>query len=82
MHVDRLHFEDVKAALRKRFSTVTNFEEHESLPKGSVHDHYRGRRSARVRAAIEKALATPLPAEFSEYSNTRAGSHRQNGGAK
>ncbi len=77
-----MHFEDVKAALRKRFATITHFEQHEKLPKGSVHDHFRGRRSARVRTAIETAIQAPIPADFSEHSNTHSAAHRQNGGGK
>ncbi len=82
MSVDAMHFEDVKAALRKRFATITLFEQHENLPKGSVHDHFRGRRSSRVRQAIETAIRRPLPADFSDNSKALAASHRQNGGGK
>jgi ParB-like chromosome segregation protein Spo0J len=55
-----LHPEDVKAALKKRYGTVVNFEKVKDLPKGGVNDVLRGRPSKRVEDAIDSALMEPL----------------------
>jgi hypothetical protein len=56
MMLDRMHPEDVKAALRKRFGTVARFIEERQLPATGVSDLLRGRTSQRVRDAVEEVL--------------------------
>ncbi len=74
MDLARLHPEDVKAGLKKRYRTVAAFERQAGLPEKSVFDVLRGRASARVTAAIETALSKPLPqARESEFSDNNTG---------
>jgi lambda repressor-like predicted transcriptional regulator len=51
-----MHKEDVKAALRKKFGTVTAFEVAAGIPRGSVHEVLRNRKWRRVEDAISAAL--------------------------
>ena len=67
--IAQMHPEDVKAAIRKRHGTVTAFEQREGLPAKSVNDLLRGRRSARVAAAIEALLIQAVPSAQSEQSD-------------
>lgn len=75
-----MHREDVKAELRKRFGSVAAFERKAKIPEKSVNDVLRGRRSARVEKAINKALSTPfLPpsqSEGSDHSGSEPAAHR------
>ncbi|PAV92398.1 hypothetical protein WR25_26400 [Diploscapter pachys] len=48
----RLHREDVKAAIRKRFGSLKAFERAENLPLKSVSGVLAGRKSDRVQRAI------------------------------
>jgi lambda repressor-like predicted transcriptional regulator len=59
MQLIGMHREDVKAALRKRWGSVARFERLKGLPAKSVHEVMRGRKSARVSEAIERALTDP-----------------------
>lgn len=52
-----LHREDIKAKLRKRFRSVTKFEQAMGLPPKSVSDVLRGRSSAATERAIIEELA-------------------------
>lgn len=67
-----MHPEDVKAALRKRYRSIAAFEVEKALPTKSVHDVLRGRPNARVKGAIEAALASPIEnpskSDFSDSS--------------
>lgn len=56
MQITAMHPEDVKAALRKRFGTIREFERDRGLPEKSVHDVLRGRPNARVTKAVEDAI--------------------------
>ena len=56
-YLTHMHNEDVKAALRKRFGSVAAFERTRELPEKSVTDLLRGYTSARVRKAVEDAIA-------------------------
>lgn len=56
MLLDRMHPEDVKAAIRKQFGTVSRFIEAHDLPATGVSDLFRGRTSRRVREAVEGVL--------------------------
>ena len=61
MLLDQMHPEDVKAAIRKRFGTVSRFIEERDLPVTGVSDLLRGRTSARVRDAVEEVLKESSP---------------------
>lgn len=52
-----LHSEDVKAAIRKRYGTVRQFEREMGLPDKSVTEIFRGRGSRRVIRAVEELLS-------------------------
>lgn len=56
MFLDRMHPEDVKASLRKKYGTVARFIEAHDLPATGVSDVLRGRPSKRVCDAIEEVL--------------------------
>jgi hypothetical protein len=60
MKVHELHPEDVRAEIRKRFGTITEFEKQYALPAGGVRDILRGRTSARVVEAVESVLIAPI----------------------
>ncbi|WP_066666999.1 MULTISPECIES: helix-turn-helix domain-containing protein [unclassified Sphingomonas] len=83
--LSQMHPEDVKAAIRKRFRTISNFESQKGLPEKSVHDTLRGRTSGRVAAAIEAVLAenaASSESEHSEHSAADAATHRLNEAAE
>ncbi len=52
MFVFDMHREDIKSEIRKKFGTLTQFEIDHDLPPKSVNEILRGRKSARVEAAI------------------------------
>jgi hypothetical protein len=56
MIIDTIHHQDVRAALRKRFGTISSFEQMKKLARGSVHEVLRGRPSDRTRREIESVL--------------------------
>ncbi len=56
MMLDLMHPEDVKAAIRKRYGTISRFIEERDLPATGVSDLLRGRTSRRVREAVEDVL--------------------------
>jgi lambda repressor-like predicted transcriptional regulator len=78
------HPEYVKAAIRKRFGSLTNFEIEHGLPPKSVSALLRGAKSRRVARAIdavmvlEQATVAPKPSEFSSSSRKPARNHRLN----
>lgn len=78
-YVDR-HPEDVKAAIRKRFASLNNFERAHGLPRHSVSDLLRGKKSARVAAAVDKLLidrtSMATPSSVSDMSDVSARSRR------
>lgn len=59
-----MHREDIKAELRKRYGSLTVFEEKAGLDKGLVSAVLRGRSSSRVEAAIAAALNLPIQRLF------------------
>jgi hypothetical protein len=77
-----LHYEDIKASIRKKWRTLKAFEEHAGLPLGGVNDYGRGKTSARVRRAIEQHLqsliAPGIPAGIPDVSSESPGKHRLN----
>jgi len=80
MRLTKMHPEDVKAEIRKRFSTVAAFERRYDLPLKSVHDLLRGRASARVERAVEAVIKRPVSdfskSEGSDISEKSRRSHR------
>lgn len=83
MALVRLHPEDVKAEIRKKFGAVAVFERAKGLPEKSVNDVLRGRTSARVTRAIEQVIGRPLgQSEDSDSSSDISGSHRLNAEAR
>ncbi|WP_409593120.1 helix-turn-helix domain-containing protein [Sphingobium sp. SA2] len=86
MRLAKMHPEDVKAELRKRFATVSAFERRYELPSKSVHDLLRGRASARVEKAIKSVIERPVSefskSEGSDVSQTVTSSHRKNAEAR
>lgn len=81
MLIDRMHKEDVKAAIRKRYRTIGAFERAENLTKNSVVEVLRGRASRRTELAIERVLREQVkksesinPADIAESPT----SHRLN----
>ena len=80
-----MHPEDVKAELRKRFGTVSAFEEATGLPPKSVYDCLRGRSSKRVALAVSEAIKTPIitrESEHSDCSSEKGRAHRLNAGVR
>ncbi len=59
-----MHREDIKAALRKGFGSLSGFETSKGLPAGSVTDVLRGRASSATETAISDALDKPLHVVF------------------
>lgn len=83
MALARLHPEDVKAEIRKKFGAVAAFERQKGLPEKSVNDVLRGRTSARVRQAIEQVIGQSLiQSEDSDDSSDVSGTHRLNAEAR
>lgn len=83
-HTD-FHPEYVKAAIRKRFGSLTNFALEHGLPPKSVSGVLRGaaksRRVARAIDAVmvlEQSTIDPKPADFSPSSGKSARNHRLN----
>jgi hypothetical protein len=82
MLLDRMHPEDVKATLRKRFGSVSKFVEAHGLPETGVSDLFRGRTSRRVREAVEGVLQQEAESMDLDSSPVRRRAHRQNGGLR
>lgn len=66
MTTKRVHKEDIKSELRKRYGTVRAFEQARSLPELSVKDVLRGRASQPTEQAIASELGKPLHVLFPE----------------
>lgn len=79
MLLDRMHPEDVKAAIRKRFGTVARFIEAHDLPLTGVSDLFRGRTSKRVRDAVEAVLKEQEESIDLDCSDEATAAHHQNG---
>lgn len=83
MSLADMHPEDIRAELRKRFGTITKFEDANNLPRKSVHEILRGRKSARVSEAIEKAIIeAPVLQSENSYSSREPSAHRLSGGVR
>lgn len=71
--LDRMHPEDVKAAIRKRFGTVAAFIQERELPATGVSDLFRGRTSQRVKDAVEEVLREQAESiELDSSANVRS----------
>ncbi len=82
MLLDRMHPEEVKAALRRRYGTVSRFVALRGLPETGVSDLLRGRTSRRVRDAVEEALREGEQSIKLDSSSDKSSAHRLNGAAK
>jgi lambda repressor-like predicted transcriptional regulator len=82
MPLATMHPEDVKAAIRKRFTSVAEFERANDLPTKSVNDLLRGRKSKRVVEAIEKLITCSERSEYSDGSDDNELPHRLNAGVR
>lgn len=82
MILDRMHPEDVKAAIRKRYGSVARFIAIHRLPETSVSDLFRGRKSSRVSKAVEKVLLENANSIKLDSSGPLSETHRLNGGVK
>lgn len=60
----RYHREDIKAALRKRFGSLLDFERVRGLPANSTKDVLRGRGVAQTEQAISDVMDVPLHVLF------------------
>lgn len=76
MILDHTHPEDVKAALRKRFGTISAFIAAKGLPTTGVADVLRGRVSKRVREAIEEVLKEQSESISLDDSEPKQPAHR------
>ena len=77
-----LHYEDIKASIRKKWGSLSAFEQSQGLPRGGVNDWGRGKTSARVQRAIEHHLTSIIsPVALSdnpELTTGGVGAHRLN----
>ncbi|MDB5432387.1 MAG: sugar fermentation stimulation protein [Caulobacter sp.] len=60
----QLHREDIKAALRKQYGSMSAFEEQRGLPTGSAKDVLRGRAVRQTAVAIADVLKMPVHEVF------------------
>jgi len=81
MLLDLMHPEDVKAAIRKQFGTISRFIEERELPATGVSDLFRGRTSRRVREAVEDVLKGQSSTNL-DSSEKSSAPHRKNGRKK
>lgn len=81
MPLATMHPEDLKAELRKRFGSVATFEKRYGLPRKSVTDLLRGRKSNRVKEAVEAVISQPISkfqlSDDSDNSRTCVKAHPQ-----
>lgn len=78
MLLDQTHPEDVKAAIRKRFGTISSFIREKGLPPTGVSDLFRGRSSQRVRDAVEDVLKEQAESIELDDSKAVTDAHRLN----
>lgn len=85
MFLARMHREDVKAIIRRRFGSLAAFERAKGLSKQSVSEVFRGRPSGRTTSAIERVLKEHFDARESIIAVDSAApphAHRINGEAR
>ncbi len=81
------HKEDIKAAIRKRYGSVVEFERAHNLPVNSVRDVLRGRAVTNTARAIARELGMTteqlFPGRFKshieDYTPATGKTHRKNG---
>lgn len=76
-----LHYEDIKASIRKKYRTISAFEVAHGLPLKSVNKLTRGHKSSRVLDAVRKHVVDNglLPnGEHSPSTKGRKAAHRLN----
>lgn len=78
MTLSEMHREDIKAALRKKYGTIRQFEIANGLTRGSVHEVLRQRRWAKVERAIEAAIFGSKNQSEKTDSKAQRGAHRLN----
>lgn len=84
MNYRDFHPEDVKAAIRKRFGSLTKFEIEHGLPRAAVNDLLRGRSSANTARLVnavlvmEANLSAPRLTDISDNMPEGRGVHRLN----
>ena len=69
-----LHYEDIKASIRKKWGTLSAFEKANGLYPKSVHNHFRGLRNKKVEAAVEAhllSIISPFAGGDSSQPTTR-----------
>jgi hypothetical protein len=82
MMLDQMHPEDIKAVIRKRYGTVSQFVRAKDLPDNAVSDMFRGRVSRRVRDAVEEVLQENAESIDLDDSKAVPAAHRLNAGAR
>lgn len=82
MLLAQMHREDIKAALRKRYGTIRQFEIDHDLSRGAVHEVLRNRRWAKVERAIARALDVPESQSEKTDSKRKTGAHGLSAEAK
>ncbi|PAL20187.1 helix-turn-helix domain-containing protein [Sphingopyxis sp. GW247-27LB] len=82
MSLAQMHREDIKAALRKKYGTIRQFEIDHDLSRGAVHEVLRNRRWARVERAIAEALGVSDSQSEKTDSSRMAGAHGLSAEAK
>ncbi len=82
MSLAQMHREDIKAALRKKYGTIRQFEISQGLSRGAVHEVLRHRRWAKVERAIEAAIGASSNLSEKTDSKLRREAHRLSAGAK
>ena len=76
---ESMHPEDIKAGIRKRYGTITAFEQAKGLPEKSVSEILRGRTWRKISDAVSQALQEPVPSELSDNPSSHGRvSHRLN----
>ena len=76
-----LHYEDIKASIRKKYRTISAFETAHGLPLKSVNKLTRGHKSSRVLDAIRQHAAESglMPkGEHSPSTKAAKSAHRLN----
>jgi len=83
MLVERLHREDIKAAIRKRYGTIREFSRQNGLGATAVSDMFRGYTSRRTAEAVEALLREVDAGNIaSEHNEADAATHRIIAGAR
>lgn len=83
MLIERLHPEDIKAAIRKRHGSIRAFVREKGLPATAVSDLFRGRTSQPTTDAVESLLEEEFNGSINLDDNVPdANAHRLNAAAR